>query len=177
MLQPGSEFGEGGAPASPKRVRTAKRLGGRRKESLQEEQDLEEEEEELDSDPEAAAAQNQSKGKRGRRLDPAAQAAKLAAAREKNRLAQQRFRERQRIKQKVAGAQCIVVAKHIEEVGGHARAARPGSALQPSGCVHPPVAYEQRTRLPTANPAHASCDGRLVLRTCPLDHISFLSAV
>lgn len=48
--------------------------------------------------------------------DPQAVAAKAAAAREKNRLAQQRFRERHRAMQKEAGAQCEVLAAEIEEV-------------------------------------------------------------
>jgi hypothetical protein len=50
------------------------------------------------------------------RLDPATMAAKLSAAREKNRLAQQRFRERQREKQKAAGEQYEVLQEQIVEV-------------------------------------------------------------
>ena len=50
------------------------------------------------------------------RLDPATMAAKLASAREKNRAAQQRFRARQREKQKQAGEQCTVLQEQIDEV-------------------------------------------------------------
>ncbi|KAI3435673.1 hypothetical protein D9Q98_001731 [Chlorella vulgaris] len=50
------------------------------------------------------------------RLDPATMAAKLSAAREKNRLAQQRFRERQREKQKAAGEQYEVLQEQIVEM-------------------------------------------------------------
>ncbi|KAL4854893.1 Protein-ribulosamine 3-kinase [Chlorella vulgaris] len=52
----------------------------------------------------------------GGRLDPATMAAKLSAAREKNRLAQQRFRERQREKQKAAGEQYEVLQEQIVEM-------------------------------------------------------------
>lgn len=43
-------------------------------------------------------------------------AAKLAAAREKNRLAQQRFRERQRAKQREAGEQCDQLLNEMEKL-------------------------------------------------------------
>ena len=48
--------------------------------------------------------------------DAATMAAKLAAAREKNRLAQQRFRERQRAKQKQAGEQCEEMQREMDQV-------------------------------------------------------------
>ena len=48
--------------------------------------------------------------------DPATTAAKLAAAREKNRLAQQRFRKRQRAKQKQAGEQCEEMQREMDQV-------------------------------------------------------------
>lgn len=49
-------------------------------------------------------------------MDPQVMAAKLAAAREKNRLAQQRFRERRRQRQQEAGQQCEVLQEEIEQV-------------------------------------------------------------
>ncbi|KAL4458239.1 hypothetical protein ABPG75_013104 [Micractinium tetrahymenae] len=50
------------------------------------------------------------------RLDPETMAAKLAVAREKNRLAQQRFRERQRAKQREAGEQCDHLQREMQEL-------------------------------------------------------------
>jgi hypothetical protein len=69
----------------------------------------------------------------GGRLDAATMAAKLAAAREKNRLAQQRFRERQRVRQKEAGEQCEVLQEQIEEVSSWFGAARVRLSAS-SGC-------------------------------------------
>lgn len=65
----------------------------------------------------AAAADSMTWAVGNGRLDPETMAAKLAAAREKNRLAQQRFRERQRAKQREAGEQCDQLLREMEEVG------------------------------------------------------------
>ena len=54
----------------------------------------------------------------GGRLDPQVLASKLASAREKNRLAQQRFRERQKAKKQEEGQQCRVLELEMEEVSG-----------------------------------------------------------
>lgn len=135
MLEPGGALAEGGASASVshKPIRTATRLSTRRKEPQQQEREVQEEAEsepDQESDPDQPVGQPAQRKRGNSRPDPAAQAAKLAAAREKNRLAQQRFRERQRARQKVAGAQCIVVAKDIEQVG---RQTGPRLRSQPSG--------------------------------------------
>ncbi|KAL4458240.1 hypothetical protein ABPG75_013105 [Micractinium tetrahymenae] len=121
----GASVAEGGASASAsaKPTRKAPRAA-RQKEPQQEEQQAPSDhqqgqgvEEQAENGVEQPVEQP-AQGKRGgsSRLNAASQAAKLAAAREKNRLAQQRFRERQRIKQKAAGAQCVVLAKDIDQL-------------------------------------------------------------
>ncbi|KAL4422095.1 hypothetical protein ABPG77_001563 [Micractinium sp. CCAP 211/92] len=64
----------------------------------------------------AAAADSMTWAVGNGRLDSETMAAKLAAAREKNRLAQQRFRERQRAKQREAGEQCDQLLREMEEL-------------------------------------------------------------
>lgn len=70
-------------------------------------------------------------------------AAKLAAAREKNRLAQQRFRERRRLRQQQAGEQCEVVQQEIDQVrlgsGSRSGTAAAGAGLRRLAC-HPDCA-------------------------------------
>jgi hypothetical protein len=67
--------------------------------------------------------------------DPAGAAAKAAAIREKNRLAQQRFRERQRLKEAEADEQCAALQLQIDEVHRHSH---PSSSCRWSGlaCGH-----------------------------------------
>lgn len=108
-------------------------------------------------------------------MDPQVMAAKLAAAREKNRLAQQRFRERRRQRQQEAGQQCEVLQEEIEQLETEIAALRAqnrmyqrvlavrDAMLQTFTSMQPPEAQAAALQQPSgATPTSAEQQGPVV---------------